>query len=156
MVLLDLTAVSVALPAIADRLGVGLSGLQWVTNGYTVTFAALLLTAGWLSDRFGGRRVFLCGLVAFGLLSGVSALADTLPVLVALRLALGAAGALLLPSSLAVITRAYADPAARARAVGAWPSPSGGPRRPSASRAAASTRSASSPPPSRWPPWCTR
>ncbi|MFE2349169.1 MFS transporter [Kitasatospora cineracea] len=120
MVLLDLTVVSVALPAIADRLGVGLSGLQWVTNGYTVTFAALLLTAGWLSDRFGGRRVFLCGLVAFGLLSGVSALADTLPVLVALRLALGAAGALLLPSSLAVITRAYADPAARARAVGAW------------------------------------
>ncbi|GLW56932.1 MFS transporter [Kitasatospora phosalacinea] len=120
MVLLDMTVVSVALPAIAEHFDVGLSGLQWVTNGYTVTFAALLLTAGWLADRFGGRRVFLCGLVAFGALSGVSALATTLPALVALRLALGAAGALLLPSSLAVITNAYTDPAARARAVGAW------------------------------------
>ncbi|WP_081952181.1 MFS transporter [Kitasatospora phosalacinea] len=120
MVLLDMTVVSVALPAMADHLDVGLSGLQWVTNGYTVTFAALLLTAGWLSDRFGGRRVFLWGLAAFGALSGVSALATTLPVLVALRLALGAAGALLLPSSLAVITNAYPDPAPRARAVGSW------------------------------------
>ncbi|GAA2086142.1 MFS transporter [Kitasatospora saccharophila] len=120
MVLLDMTIVSVALPAMADHLHVGLSGLQWVTNGYTITFAALLLTAGWLADRFGGRRVFLSGLVAFGVLSGVSALATTLPVLVALRLALGAAGALLLPSSLAVITGAHTDPAARARAVGAW------------------------------------
>ncbi|QKW18348.1 MFS transporter [Kitasatospora sp. NA04385] len=120
MVLLDMTIVSVALPAMADYLDVGLSGLQWVTNGYTITFAALLLTAGWLSDRFGGRRVFLWGLVAFGVLSGVSALATTLPVLVALRLALGAAGALLLPSSLAVITNAYTDPVMRARAVGSW------------------------------------
>ncbi|RAJ44819.1 DHA2 family methylenomycin A resistance protein-like MFS transporter [Kitasatospora sp. SolWspMP-SS2h] len=120
MVLLDMTIVSVALPAMADYLHVGLSGLQWVTNGYTITFAALLLTAGWLSDRFGGRRVFVWGLVAFGVLSGVSALATTLPVLVALRLALGAAGALLLPSSLAVITNAYTDPALRARAVGSW------------------------------------
>ncbi|MFF4341941.1 MFS transporter [Kitasatospora sp. NPDC001540] len=120
MVLLDMTVVSVALPAIAEHLGVGLSGLQWVTNGYTVTFAALLLTAGWLADRFGGRRVFLCGLVAFGALSGLSALATTLPELVALRLALGAAGALLLPASLAVVTHAYPEPAARARAVGSW------------------------------------
>ncbi|WP_261568427.1 DHA2 family efflux MFS transporter permease subunit [Frankia gtarii] len=120
MVLLDLTIVSVALPAISRSMHVGLSGLQWVSNGYTVTFAALLLTAGWLSDRFGGRRVFLWGLLAFGVLSGVSAAATTLPVLVVLRLALGAAGALLLPSSLAVITNAYTDPAERARAVGSW------------------------------------
>ncbi|MFC8719099.1 MFS transporter [Kitasatospora sp. NPDC057198] len=120
MVLLDMTVVSVALPAMAERFGTGLSGLQWVTNGYTVTFAALLLTAGWLADRYGGRRVFLCGLAAFGVLSGACALATTLPALVALRLALGAAGALLLPSSLAVITRAHPDPAARARAVGTW------------------------------------
>lgn len=120
MVLLDMTIVSVALPAIARGLHVGLSGLQWVTNGYTITFAALLLTAGWLSDRLGGRRVFLWGLVAFGVLSGVSAAATGLTFLVVLRLALGAAGALLLPASLAVITNAYADPAERARAVGSW------------------------------------
>jgi DHA2 family methylenomycin A resistance protein-like MFS transporter len=120
MVLLDMTIVSVALPTISRHLHVGLSGLQWVTNGYTITFAALLLTAGWLSDRLGGRRVFLWGLVAFGVLSGVSAAANTLPVLVGLRLALGAAGALLLPASLAIITNAYTDPAQRARAVGSW------------------------------------
>ncbi|WP_030620743.1 MFS transporter [Streptomyces achromogenes] len=120
MVLLDMTIVSVALPAISTSLHVGLSGLQWVTNGYTITFAALLLTAGWLSDRLGGRRVFLWGLAAFGILSGVSAAANTLGALVALRLALGVAGALLLPASLAVITNAYSNPADRARAVGNW------------------------------------
>ncbi|MGV9940171.1 MFS transporter [Streptomyces sp. NPDC003401] len=120
MVLLDMTIVSVALPAISTDLHVGLSGLQWVTNGYTITFAALLLTAGWLSDRYGGRRVFLWGLVTFGVLSGVSAAATTLEALVVLRLALGVAGALLLPASLAVITNAYSDPADRARAVGNW------------------------------------
>ncbi|KQX56367.1 MFS transporter [Streptomyces sp. Root66D1] len=120
MVLLDMTIVSVALPAISSDLHIGLSGLQWVTNGYTITFAALLLTAGWLSDRYGGRRVFLWGLVAFGLLSGVTAAASTLGAMVALRLALGVAGALLLPSSLAVITNAYTEPADRARAVGNW------------------------------------
>ncbi|MFI7502376.1 MFS transporter [Streptomyces sp. NPDC049687] len=120
MVLLDMTIVSVALPAISSDLHVGLSGLQWVTNGYTITFAALLLTAGWLSDRYGGRRVFLWGLAAFGVLSGVSAAATTLGALVGLRLALGVAGALLLPASLAVITNAYTDPADRARAVGNW------------------------------------
>ncbi|MFJ4691242.1 MFS transporter [Streptomyces sp. NPDC088766] len=120
MVLLDMTIVSVALPAISTDLHVGLSGLQWVTNGYTITFAALLLTAGWLSDRYGGRRIFLWGLVTFGVLSGVSAAATTLETLVVLRLALGVAGALLLPASLAVITNAYSDPADRARAVGNW------------------------------------
>ncbi|AUG79108.1 MFS transporter [Kitasatospora sp. MMS16-BH015] len=120
MVLLDMTIVSVALPAISRYLHVGMSGLQWVTNGYTITFAALLLTAGWLSDRFGGRRTFLTGLVAFGVLSGVSALATNLSTLVVLRLALGIAGALLLPASLAIITNVYTVPAERARAVGSW------------------------------------
>lgn len=120
MVLLDMTIVSVALPAISSDLNVGLSGLQWVTNGYTITFAALLLTAGWLSDRYGGRRIFIWGLVTFGVLSGISAAATTLEALVVLRLALGVAGALLLPASLAVITNAYTNPADRARAVGNW------------------------------------
>jgi DHA2 family methylenomycin A resistance protein-like MFS transporter len=120
MVLLDMTIVSVALPAISSALHVGLSGLQWVTNGYTITFAATLLTAGWLSDRLGGRKVFLWGLAAFAVLSGVSAAANDLGTLVVLRLALGVAGALLLPASLAVITNAYTNPADRARAVGNW------------------------------------
>lgn len=120
MVLLDTTIVTVALPAIGTSFTGGLSALQWVVNGYTTTFAALLLTGGWLADRYGGRRVFLIGLAAFGLLSAVSAVALSLAMLVVLRLLLGAAGALLLPTSLAIITNAYTDPAARARAVGNW------------------------------------
>ncbi|WP_306205168.1 MFS transporter [Actinoplanes sp. RD1] len=120
LVLLDLTIVSVALPAIGADLHAGLSGLQWVTNGYTITFAALLLTAGRLADRLGAVRVFVGGLVAFGALSALTAAAGTLPVLVALRLALGVAGACVLPASLGILTAAWRDPAARARAVGAW------------------------------------
>lgn len=120
MVLLDTTIVSVALPAIADSFSTNVSGLQWVTNGYTVTFAAFLLTAGWLSDRYGGRRTFVAGLTAFAILSGISSVSVSLPMLVVLRLALGAAGALLLPSSLSMIINAYRDPQQRAAAVGAW------------------------------------
>src|SRR4051812_47456081 len=88
MVLLDLTIVTVALPAIAADLDTGLSGLEWITNGYTITFTGLLLTAGWLSDRYGGRRIFLCGTIAFGVLSGFCAAAPGLTSLVTLRLAL--------------------------------------------------------------------
>ncbi|MQY03496.1 MFS transporter [Actinomadura macrotermitis] len=120
MVLLDMTVVTVALPDIGHDLHTGLSGLQWVTNGYTITFAALLLTAGWLSDRYGGRRVFLWGTAVFGVLSGISAASTSLSMLVVLRLLLGAAGALLLPASFAVITTVHADAAERARAVGTW------------------------------------
>ncbi|MEY9852228.1 DHA2 family methylenomycin A resistance protein-like MFS transporter [Leifsonia sp. EB41] len=120
MVLLDTTIVVVALPNIESDLGGGLSALQWVVNGYTLTFAAFLLTGGWLSDRFGARKVFLWGLATFGLLSAVTAVAQSIVALVALRLLLGVAGALLLPSSLAVITHLYTDPALRARALGNW------------------------------------
>ena len=120
MVLLDTSVVNVALPAIHDDIGGGLSGLQWVVNGYTLTFAALLLTMGALSDRFGARRVFLTGTWAFLITSGLTAAAPDLGVLVSMRGVLGAAGAALLPASMAVIATAYTDPAQRARALGAW------------------------------------
>ncbi|WP_245572561.1 MFS transporter [Actinokineospora enzanensis] len=117
MVLLDTTVVTVALPAIGGDLAGGIAGLQWVSNGYTITFAAFLFTAGRLSDRYGGRRVFLVGAGAFGVLSALSAAASSIGMLVVLRLLLGAAGALLLPTSLAVITTAYPAPA---RTIGNW------------------------------------
>lgn len=120
MVLLDTTIVTVALPAISTSLDGGLSALQWVSNGYTLTFAALLLTAGALSDKFGGKRVFLAGLVAFAVISGVSAAAGSIGMLIAMRALLGIAGAALLPTSLAIIANAYTDPAARAKALGGW------------------------------------
>lgn len=125
MVLLDTTVVTVALPAIGEDLSGSLTGLQWVSNGYTLAFAALLLTAGVLSDRYGGRRVFLTGLSLFGVLSGACALAGSLGELIALRALLGVSGALLLPTSLAVLAHTYTEPAARARALGAWAAISG-------------------------------
>lgn len=125
MVMLDTTVVTVALPAIGRDLSGSLSSLQWVSNGYTLTFAAFLLSAGALCDRYGGRRVFLIGLGLFGLLSGGSAVVGSMGALIVLRALLGVAGALLLPTSLAIIARAYTEPAARARAMGAWAAISG-------------------------------
>lgn len=125
MVLLDTTVVTVALPAIGHGLSGGLTSLQWVSNGYTLTFAALLLTAGVVSDRIGGRRAFLIGLWTFALISGLSAAATSTALLIALRALLGMAGAMLLPTSLALVARTFAEPAARARALGAWASISG-------------------------------
>jgi MFS transporter, DHA2 family, methylenomycin A resistance protein len=125
LVMLDTTIVTVALPSIGTDLNGGLSGLQWVSNGYTVTFAALLLTAGALADRFGGRRVFLTGLWSFMVLSAVCATAGSVGVLVGLRAVLGVAGALLVPTSLALIATSFTDRAARARALGVWAALSG-------------------------------
>ncbi|TDV55953.1 MFS transporter [Actinophytocola oryzae] len=125
LVMLDTTIITVALPAIGDDLSGGLSSLQWVSNGYTVTFAALLLTAGALSDKFGGRRVFLIGLWSFAALSAISAAATSMGMLIALRAVLGLAGALLVPTSLALIANTHADPSARARALGVWAALSG-------------------------------
>src|SRR4051794_25821811 len=102
MVILDATVVNVALPALADDLGGGLSGLQWVLDGYTLVFAGLLLSAGSLGDRLGGRRVFDSGLVLFTLASGACAAAPSVPLLVAARVAQGLGAALLVPSSLAL------------------------------------------------------
>jgi DHA2 family methylenomycin A resistance protein-like MFS transporter len=120
MVLLDTTIVAVALPKIGSSLRGGLTALQWVSNGYTLTFAALLLTAGVVSDRLGGRRVFLVGLGAFGVISAISAASTSMAMLISTRALLGIAGAMLLPSSLSLIANAFTDPAARARALGSW------------------------------------
>ncbi|MEU3647054.1 MFS transporter [Lentzea sp. NPDC034063] len=125
LVMLDTTIITVALPAIGADLGGGLAALQWVSNGYTLTFAALLLTAGAWSDRYGGRRVFLIGLWSFAALSGVSALAGSIGVLIGLRALLGVAGALLVPTSLALIANTYTVPAERAKAMGVWAALSG-------------------------------
>ncbi|MFD5824799.1 MFS transporter [Lentzea sp. NPDC060358] len=125
LVLLDTTVVTVALPAIGAGLGGGLASLQWVSNAYTLTFAALLLTAGAWSDRYGARRVFLIGLWCFAVLSAASAFAGSTGVLVGLRALLGIAGALLVPTSLALIAGSCSAPAERARAMGVWAALSG-------------------------------
>jgi EmrB/QacA subfamily drug resistance transporter len=120
MVTLDAVIVNVALPDIRRDLAGGMSGLQWVADGYTLMFAALLLSAGSLSDRAGARRAFGAGLVTFVLASAACGLAPSLPVLVTARLAQGAAAAAMMPSSMALVSHAYPDPVRRARAVALW------------------------------------
>jgi DHA2 family methylenomycin A resistance protein-like MFS transporter len=120
MVILDATVVNVALPALGHDLGGGVSGLQWVVDGYTLVFAGLLLSAGSLGDRLGGRHVFQAGLLLFTIASAACAAAPSVPLLVAARLLQGFGAALLVPSSLALLRAAYDDPRERARAVGAW------------------------------------
>jgi MFS transporter, DHA2 family, methylenomycin A resistance protein len=120
MVTLDAVIVNVALPDIRRELAGGMSGLQWVVDGYTLMFAALLLSSGSLSDRLGARRAFGAGMVVFVIASAACGLAPSLGLLVAARFAQGAAAAALMPSSMALISHAYPDPTRRARAVALW------------------------------------
>jgi DHA2 family methylenomycin A resistance protein-like MFS transporter len=120
MVVLDTTAVNVALPSIDRDLGGGVSGQQWVVDGYTLLFGALVLSAGAMSDRIGARRAFGWGLALFALSSVACGVAPSLGLLIAGRVLQGAAAALMLPSSLALVGQAHADPRAHARAVSIW------------------------------------
>ena len=125
MVLLDTTVVNIALPAIHDDLGGGITGLQWVVNAYTIVFAGLLMSMGALADKLGAKRVFSAGLVIFLAASALSAAAPSLGLLIGLRAALGVGGAALMPASLSILAHAYPDPAERARAIGIWASTTG-------------------------------
>src|SRR6266536_1315897 len=116
---LDATAVNVALPAIRADLGGGLAGQQWVSNAYLLALGSLILIGGSLGDIYGERRVFTIGVAGFGLLSLACAFAPTIEALIAARALQGAAGALLTPSSLAIIVAAFA-PKERGAAIGSW------------------------------------
>jgi EmrB/QacA subfamily drug resistance transporter len=120
IVTLDAVVVNVALPSIQADLGGGLTGLQWVVAGYTLMFAALLLSAGSLSDRIGAQRAYAYGLAVFVLASADCGLAPTLGVLIAARLVQGSAAAVMMPASMALIRQAFPDPVARGRAVAIW------------------------------------
>ena len=120
LVILDVTVVNVALPAIGSGLGTGVTVLQWVVDGYTLAFAGLLLFCGGLSDRSGGKRVFLTGLAVFTLASVGCGLAPSAIALVGARLVQGTGAAMMVPASLALLRHAYPDRQARARAFGAW------------------------------------
>ncbi|HEX5589758.1 MAG TPA: MFS transporter [Candidatus Limnocylindrales bacterium] len=123
VVFLDGTIVNLALPRIGATLpavGIGvLEGQVYVVAGYMATLAAFLLLAGALGDRYGWRRTFVLGLAGFGVASLVCGVAPSLDVLAIARLAQGITGALLVPGSLAIITRLFEGPA-RARAIGIW------------------------------------
>lgn len=116
---LDGSAVNVALPAISGELGGGLSSQQWVVDAYLLSLGAFILLAGSLSDAFGRRRVLLTGLIGFGLTSVACAIAPTVETLILMRGLKGVFGALLVPSSLALILDAFTAEKQN-RAIGIW------------------------------------
>ncbi len=116
---LDATVVNIALPSIGRQFHTGVSALQWVMTGYTLTLAAFLLVGGSLGDRLGRRRVYLIGVIWFALASAACGFAPNAVFLIITRALQGVGGALLTPGSLAILEASFA-PEDRGRAIGAW------------------------------------
>src|SRR5436190_10242574 len=124
IVFIDATVVNVALPSIQRDLGGGLAAQQWIVDAYLLTLGSLILVGGSLGDLFGARRVFAGGVGAFGLASVLCAVAPTANALIVFRGLQGVAGALLTPSSLAVIVQTF-EGDERGAAIGTWTAWSG-------------------------------
>src|SRR6202050_2310826 len=118
VVQLDITIVNTALSSIGQSLRGGVSELQWVVTAYTITFAALILTAGALGARIGAKRVFMWGFAIFTVASVLCAVSASAGFLIAARALQGAGAAILVPNSLALLNHAYPDEKERGRAVG--------------------------------------
>ena len=119
MVMLDNTVVNVALPTISRELKIGMSSLEWVVNGYTLSFAMLMLTGGKLADYFGRRRFFAIGLVLFTAASLMCGLSDSDAWLIGARVVQGAGAALLAPATLSIISATFPHEE-RGTAIGIW------------------------------------
>ena len=124
IVIIDGTAVGVALPAIEEDLDATLADQQWIANAYLLALAALLLVGGSLGDLYGRKRIYGFGLVGFGITSLMCGLAPNVETLIAFRALQGATGALLVPGTLAIISAAF-EPEERGRAIGQWAAWSG-------------------------------
>ena len=125
-IVIDNTVLNVALKTIASPpskggIGASQSELEWAINSYTLVFAGLLFTFGVIGDRFGRRRVLICGLVVFGLGSLFSAYSHSPDVLIAARAVMGLGGAAVMPQTLSIISNVF-EPAERPRAIGIWAS----------------------------------
>ncbi len=118
-VFLEGTVVNVALPAIARDLGLGLEGVQWVINAYLLALGALTLLGGALGDRYGRRKLFVVGAVAFAVATVGCSLAPSSLSLLALRFVQGSAGAMLVPNSLAMLEASFSEEE-RSTAIGRW------------------------------------
>ncbi len=119
MMMLDNTVVNIALPSIQRDLHASLSSLLWTVNAYTLTFAVLMVTGGRLGDIFGRRKMFLFGVVVFGVSSLAIGFAPNDAVLVAFRAIQGIGAAFMMPATLSIITQAF-PPHQRGTAIGTW------------------------------------
>jgi EmrB/QacA subfamily drug resistance transporter len=119
MVALDSLVVITALPVIHRDLGASLSTLEWTVNAYTLAYAAGIITAAALGDRFGRRRVFATGLALFSVASAACALAPTAELLIAFRVIQGMGAAIVMPLSLTILTAAF-PPERRGAIIGLW------------------------------------
>jgi EmrB/QacA subfamily drug resistance transporter len=119
MVVAGVASLNVALPGIARDTGASQTELQWIVDAYALVFAALLLPAGAIGDRFGRKPLLAAGLVLFGAISFAALFVHTAGTLIALRAGLGVAAALIMPVTLSVITTVF-PPEERGKAVGTW------------------------------------
>jgi len=120
VVVLDASITNVALPTIGRSLELSQDNLSWVVNSYVLTFGGFLLLGGRLADLLGRRRVFMAGLILFGLASLVGGFAESEGTLIAARAVQGLGAALLSPAALSIITTTFKDGAERNKALGAW------------------------------------
>ena len=130
VIVADTTIVNVALPTLVRKLHASDTQLEWIVDAYNLVFAALLLAAGSLSDRFGRRGALAAGLTIFGLGSLTAAVVSSPSELIAARSVMGAGAALIFPATLGIISNVFRDPGERARAIGIWTAVSGARRRP--------------------------
>jgi EmrB/QacA subfamily drug resistance transporter len=117
---LDTTIVNIALPSLVRQLDASTRELQWVVDAYTLTFAALVLAAGSLGDRYGRKGALLTGLAVFGCATAVGGLVHSPGALIAVRAVMGVGAALMFPATLAIISNVYTERGERARAIGLW------------------------------------
>jgi EmrB/QacA subfamily drug resistance transporter len=125
IVSLDGTVLNVALPTLVRKLHASSRDLQWIVDSYVVLFAGLMLVSGSLADRVGRKRTFLAGLVAFAACSTWAAFSGSVGMLIAARAAMGIGAALIMPSTLAIITNTFTERRERQRAIGLWGATSG-------------------------------
>ena len=119
MIMLDNTAVNVALPSIQRSLHATTSSLEWTVNAYTLSFAVLLVTGGRLGDLFGRRKIFIAGVIVFAGSSAAIGFSTSDTWLVAWRAVQGVGSAMMMPATLSIITNAF-PPAERGKAIGTW------------------------------------
>ena len=122
---IDNTVLNVVLPTLVRELNATSTQLQWIVDAYVIVFAGLLLVAGSVADRVGRKRTFLAGLVLFAAGSSWAAFSGSVGMLIAARASMGIGGALIMPSTLSIITTMFADRAERQRAIGFWAGTSG-------------------------------